>query len=178
MNFERLEKNLTDVIKEAQIKMGYESHETSFNYMLSSLNNLIGEKMNVDEMKSALKDFPDFIAEKFGEVKISEKDSVFCFTISAKGADYVHDNTSNSDFISEFINTIRNHGCKFDDVVNVFNKYSDKVHIEKVSNDEFDYLIYFENGIPDDYYYCISLEGGLHVTYHRFTKEDYKELGF
>ncbi|MBD5159206.1 MAG: DUF3877 family protein [Ruminococcus sp.] len=54
--------------------------------------------------------------------------------------------------------------------------------IEEKNNDEFNYLVYFVDGIPDEYLYCLTVEeeidGHLHITYHRFTREDYEELGF
>ena len=41
----------------------------------------------------------------------------------------------------------------------------------------FVFLVYFEDGIPDDYRYCLSLEGE-HMIYHKFTPEDYEDFGF
>lgn len=38
-------------------------------------------------------------------------------------------------------------------------------------------IVYFEDGIPDDYRYCLSLEGE-HMIYHKFTPEDYEDFGF
>jgi len=34
-----------------------------------------------------------------------------------------------------------------------------------------------EDGKPDDYRYCVVVEGN-HVTYHRYTPEDYNDFGF
>ena len=42
---------------------------------------------------------------------------------------------------------------------------------------EFDYLLEFEDGKPDAFVYCITDEG-CHLTYHRFTREDYEAFGF
>ena len=39
------------------------------------------------------------------------------------------------------------------------------------------YLIYFEDGEPDEFYYCLD-DDDFGVTYHRFTKEDYIDFGF
>ena len=47
----------------------------------------------------------------------------------------------------------------------------------RMHNGEFDWLISFEDGQPDAYRYCIADEG-CHLTYHRFTKEDYEAFGF
>ena len=38
-------------------------------------------------------------------------------------------------------------------------------------------LLEFEDGKPDAYVYCITDEG-CHLTYHRFTKDDYEAFGF
>ena len=52
-----------------------------------------------------------------------------------------------------------------------------KLNMEKTTGTGFDYLVYFEDGIPDDYRYCLSLEGE-HMIYHKFTPEDYEDFGF
>lgn len=45
---------------------------------------------------------------------------------------------------------------------------------QEMENDEFDYLLRFEDG-DDNYLYCFKDEG-CHITYHRFLPEDYREL--
>ena len=42
----------------------------------------------------------------------------------------------------------------------------------------FDYLVYFEDGTPDSYRYCIKLDDDGDAVYHRFTPEDYAAFGF
>ena len=55
---------------------------------------------------------------------------------------------------------------------------SDCVHAERMpQNEEFDWLVYFEDGKPDAFFYCLKDDMG-HVTYHRFTREDYEAFGF
>ena len=44
-------------------------------------------------------------------------------------------------------------------------------------NDEFDYMICFENDPEDTYRYCFKDEG-CHIIYHRFLPEDYEEFRF
>ena len=48
---------------------------------------------------------------------------------------------------------------------------------ERRMTEEFDLLLYFPDGKPDSYYYCLKQEGE-HVLYHRFTREDYLSFGF
>lgn len=177
MNYKRLEKNIIDNIKEAQIKLGFDKRPMSFNYAESSLKNLV----ETDNIESALEDFAVKSADKLGKVTFHKIKDGFCITISEKGTSYVN-RLEGFGFIEEFVNTVRKHGISFDDVTAVFRKYSDNVVIEEKHNGEFDYLIYFADGIPDDYFYCITLEEEIdhhvHITYHRFIKEDYQELCF
>ncbi|MDE6796729.1 MAG: DUF3877 family protein, partial [Ruminococcus sp.] len=102
-------------------------------------------------------------------------------TVSATGTSYIN-NLGGYEFLTEFINTVRNHGVSVEEVFSVFRKYSGNVIIEEKNNDEFNYLVYFADGIPDKYLYCLTVEeeidGHLHITYHRFIREDYEELGF
>ena len=177
MNYKRLEKNIIDNIKEAQIKLGFDNRPMSLNYAESSLKNLLG----TDNVESALEDFSVSVADRLGEITFRKIKIGFCVTVSEKGRSYVN-SLDGFEFIEEFVNTVRKHGISIDDIIAVFKKYSDNVVIEEKHNGEFNYLIYFADGVPDDYYYCITLEeeidGHIHITYHRFIKEDYEEFSF
>lgn len=177
MNFSNLENNIIDVIKEQQIKLGYRSETIRLYYPLSSLNSLLSTKFDTSRMLKVLTDFGKSAEDKLGTVEVSNKSERFCFIIPPKGADYVHAHMKNSEFIYDFIKTVEKHGCTLDDVLKQFHKHSNKVHIENMDNGEFDYLIYFEDGKPDSYRYCIKQEGH-HIIYHRFTIDDYNSFDF
>lgn len=178
MNYKRLEKNIVDNIKEAQIKLGFDGRPMSLNYAENSLKNLLGTDSNI---KSALENFSVYVSERLGRIDFHEIKNGFCITVSAEGTSYVN-SLDGFDFITEFVNTIRNHGISVEDVLAVFRKYSDNVVVEEKHNGEFDYLVYFADGVPDEYFYCIALEeeidGHMHITCHRFIKEDYDEFNF
>ncbi|MBR1592549.1 MAG: DUF3877 family protein [Ruminococcus sp.] len=169
MNYEGLEKNLIDNICEAQLKIGYEKRPISFNYTSKSLCHILGVNTVNDDILA------EFKSDKIGAISFRAIKSGYCITVSETGTEYVHENYKGG-FIADLIDTVRQHGKSVDDVFDVFNKYG-KVCIQKSNNEEFDWLVYFENGIPDSYYYCITDEG-LHVTYHRFIKEDYEDFNF
>ena len=156
MNFKKLENNLLDMIQEQQVKIGYMSGVTRFYYPLQSLNRLLGTELTEEEMQHALEEFSDHACDRLGKVKASSKNERFCITLPPQASDY---------------------GCTLDEVMNVFHSYSKHVHMEKTTGTGFDYLVYFEDGIPDDYRYCLSLEGE-HMIYHKFTPEDYEDFGF
>ena len=113
-------------------------------------------------------------ADTLGEISVSAESGRIRFIIPAKGAEYVHASVTDRGFIEDFINTIRS-ACTIDDILTVFRKHSECVVFEELDNGEFEYLIYFADGKPDSYRYCIEFEMGRAV-YHRFTPADYDAL--
>lgn len=177
MDYTRLKNNIVDVIKEEQVKLGYRSETIRLYYPLKSLNRFLGQNLDTEAMLAALSSFCDEVKEELGVVEISNAGERFCIKIPPDGVDFVHENIDDSEFICEFIRLIEKHGCTMDEVIALFRRFSDKVHVEKAEHGEFDYLIYFEDGKPDNYRYCLTDEG-CHIIYHRFTPEDYLDFEF
>lgn len=177
MQFEMLENNIIDMIEEQQLKLGYLDETVRLYYPLSSLNRFLNTEDDEDMMTKHLERFANEVEDRLGKIDISHKKDRFCVAVPPIGAKYVHDRLNTDGFLARFITTVGKHGCTLDDVFAVFHAYSDCVHIEKVDNGEFDYLVYFEDGKPDDYRYCITNEM-CHVIYHRYTKADYEDFGF
>ena len=171
----RLKNNLISVIKEAQLKLGYEQHAFGVNYISRSLCHLLG--CSEDELDSAIWQFCSEAVGTFGEISVRKKNGGYRFDIPVKGVAYVHEMLSDDEFLSVFIRTVRQPQCTVEQVLSVFRSFSDKVHFEEVSNGEFDYLIYFEEDGTDDFWYCFH-DDGLQLEYHRFIKEDYLDFGF
>lgn len=176
MNFEPLENNLIDIIKEEQAKLGYQKERIRLYYPLSSLNHFFQSNYDVSEMKECLEAFCRFAAPRLGSIDISNKEERFCFSIPETGSEYVHQHTGKNEFIHNLVKTVSRHGCTMEDILSVFHQYSGQLHVEKIYNGEFDYLVYFENGEPDAYRYCFHVEG-RHIIYHRYLPEDYDDLG-
>ncbi|MDD2979902.1 MAG: DUF3877 family protein [Hespellia sp.] len=177
MEITRLEENIIEVLKEQQLKLGYRSEVIRLYYPLASLNSFLLQTDTVEEMKRDLQEFCEGVKEKLGEVEISNQGERFCIKIPEQGVNYVHEHMSDTEFISDFIRTIEKHSCTIEDLMEQFQKHSDHVHMEKVDHGEFDYLVYFEDGVPDNFRYCITDEG-RHMMYHRFTEADYKDFQF
>lgn len=177
MGFERLCKNLIDIIKEEQAKLGFRRESIRLYYPLSSLNHFFKANDNEEQMKQRLSKMPDFITEKLGDIKVTNKNERFCFHIPEEGSSYVHENTKPNEFIKELVELVGKHGCKMEDIIALFQQYDQDARIEEIRNGEFDYLIRFKEGSKDPYYYCFHDEG-CHIIYHRFLPEDYKDFGF
>lgn len=177
MDYSRLENNIIDVIKEEQVKLGYRSENIRLYYPLASLNRFLQQEYTIAGMHQALEGFCDVVRPRLGDLVISNERERFCIMIPVKGVDYVHEHLSNTEFIYDFIKTIEKHGCSMEEIFAVFRNHSEDVHIERTDHGEFDYLVYFEDGIPDEYRYCLTDEG-CHIIYHRFTVEDYEDFEF
>ena len=163
-------------IKEEQAKLGYMKEKISLYYPLSSLNHFFGNETDAAGMMEILKDFPSYIEEKFGEVAVSHRGDRFCFTVSEKASEYVHNNMKENEFIKALIELVGRHGCTIEEIKELFHSYSDKIITEPMDNEEFDVMIRFDDG-SDPYYYCFKDEG-CHIIYHRFLPEDYADFGF
>lgn len=177
MDFESLKNNIIDVIKEEQIKLGFREETIRLYYPMDSLNSLLDAKMSINQLLNALEQFCLYVKECFGEVQYSRNDKRFCIVIPPKGVSYVHKEVKDRIFLKEFIEKISTCHCNIEDIKAIFQRYSDKVKCSKVTHGEFDYLLYFEDGKPDRYIYCIKFEG-CHTIYHRFTQADYNSFGF
>lgn len=177
MNFEKLKNNVQNVMIEQQIKLGYRKGDIYLYYPLQSLNRLLCVNDTVSDMIIHLSDFAESIKDELGQIEVSHVKDRFCLHVPAKGSEYVYHLSFQYTFLKEFISVIESHNCTIDDIVRVFQKYSNHVHFQKVKNGDFDYLLYFIDGEPDSFRYCITDEG-CHMIYHRFTKEDYEDFNF
>lgn len=176
MNFKKLENNPPGYDPGTTGKDRIHERSYPFYYPLQSLNRLLGTELTEEEMQHAGKILRS-CCDRLGKVTASSKNGRFCITLPPQASDYVHESRKPSEFLVHFIGTVARHGCTLDEVMDVFHAYSEHVHVEKTTGTGFDYLVYFEDGIPDDYRYCLSLEGE-HMIYHKFTPEDYEDFGF
>ena len=69
MNYEKLEKNIVDVIKEQQAKLGYMKEKVRLYYPLSSLNHFFGTEESPEGMRNLLEGFCNHIRDRLGNVK-------------------------------------------------------------------------------------------------------------
>jgi len=178
MNFEKLERNMLSVMEEQQLKLGFDGNALRLFYPLSSLNALLGTSLDENQMAGALVEYAAYVRERLGVIEADSSEGRFSFLISPEGCAYVREHLNKDAFIARFIRLISRHGCTIDRLLLLFREYSQHVHFERMPDgSEFDYLVYFEDGKPDAFCYCLKEDMG-HMTYHRFTREDYHEFGF
>ena len=69
MGYERLEKSLTDTIKEEQAKLGFRKEAIRLYYPLSSLNHFFDVQEGEEQMLHRLQHLPETWPEKLGVTK-------------------------------------------------------------------------------------------------------------
>lgn len=188
-NYDNLQRSLVDVIKEEQAKLGYYREDIRLYYPLSSLNHFFGTNVGADEMQLILDGtgerdhtpiatgMNEALSDKLGMVEVSHRGDRFCFHIPPEGVAYVHENTTENEFIRELVQLVAKHGCTIEEVYQLFTKHSGHVRREPMDNGEFDERIWFEDDAEDPYYYCFKQEGE-HMIYHRFLPADYEDFEF
>lgn len=172
-----LEQNLCGVVPEMLLKLGITSAALSLNYPLSTLCRMFGQAMSMAEMQKALEAFSREHASVYGPIAVAPHEEGFCLTVPPEGAAYIYRSAPNTPFLRELIAQAQSPACTEESLIAVFRRHSPRVCIVPMRNAEFDTLVYFEDGQPDAFYYCLHAHDG-HVTYHRFSKEDYEAFGF
>lgn len=177
IDFKALIQSLTDIIQEEQIKLGYQKEVIRLYYPAQSVNHLLDTDLDSESLLRILEDLPAACEQTLGPVSATQKNDRFCFLIPQEGVTYVHEHTEERTFLKDFIGKISDGHCTFEELKEVFAAYSDDYSCEKAEHGEFDYLLWFNQGIPDSYLYCIKFEEH-HAIYHRFTKQDYEDFDF
>ena len=178
MKNSRLFKNLVDSIEENQLKLGYRKESIRLYYPENTIRHLLGTEAGGEELCKILREALAQYEEQLGKTGLKRlRDGRIGLILSEKASEYVHEHVDPEGFLAAFIALIARHGSTMPEVIQLFHAYSDHVHEEASQNEEFDRLLYFTDGVPDDYYYCIADEGH-HLSYHRFIKEDYLDFDF
>lgn len=176
MNHEKLQKNLIDLIKEEQAKLGYRKESVRLYYPLQSLQHFYHCSDSADEMQTRLLDFSETVANTLGAVEISHKGDRFCFVIPESGTEYIHTQMKENEFIRQLVELVGSRHVTMEQIRTLFEAQEAPCIITDMDSEEFDVMIRFTEG-DDPYYYCFKDEG-YHMIYHRFLPEDYADFGF
>ena len=171
MNTERLLRNITDQIKEAQLKLGFAKEVMRLYYPWESLCRIL--EIENQEESEQMKE----LEQKLPELSFSIHQGRVEVKVPVSFVERVHKEVETPEFLADLIELFRvNHHCKLEEIQEVFAKYSRDYVCEKMSQEtDFDYVLYFNDTNIDEYYYCIKMEMG-HTIYHRFMKADYEPL--
>ena len=177
MGKERLEQNLIDQMKEAQLKLGFEEETMRLYYPVASLNLLLGT--NCETAKEMVTELTALFADRksvLGAMSFRVSAGRIEVSVPPEGAKYVHEHMGDVAFLQEIVSLFSDpHGKSVEDVKHVFGKFGAYVCEQMPEGSDFDQVLYFEDPSVDEYYYCVKEEMG-HLIYHRFLKEDYRMM--
>lgn len=201
-----LKKHIIDTIKEWQLKIGYREGNMKLYYPGESLDVLLGnvrnttvnEKLAEEELLSILNTFCEEAEPQLGRIKISGSYERYCLEIPAKGCAFVAGKVPEPEFLKRFLEVITHHGNSMEQIRECFAAYAEEhgtAYVEDilVENDEdvevsrdcdmspehthshTGHAFYFTDATVEEYVYWVE-ENEFGLTYHRFTKADYKRL--
>lgn len=171
--YEDLEKNLCDTIKEWELKIGCSKDPIALYYPSETLLALLG--MDSDRkaaLDQELQNFSRQVESRLGKLEISEKQGRYCIRIPREGSAYIHQHITANPFLIRFLQVLTKAGSTLEDVEAVFLEFSTEAVKEK---DGADTIFYFKNPEIDEYVYCVE-EDEFGLEYHRFTRSDYQAL--
>lgn len=179
MNIEKFLENVTDQVKEIQLKLGFVREVIRLYYPWESLGRLLAVDVSSgDELLDALQKEKGFANARLGPIGFSGAKERIEVCIPAEGVAYVHEQTEDPAFLAGLIHLFRErHDLGIEEVCAYFAQAGeDFVCRQMEPGGDFDYVLYFADGEPDAWVYCLKMEMG-HTTYHRFSREDWAGMG-
>ena len=176
-DFQALKRNIIALVQEFQVKLGGSDDAIRLYYPPESLARTLGADVNEAELQALLQEFAAFARDDLGEVTASGEGGLFCLFVPKAGVRWVREALPEPVFLKAFIAAIARHDCTIGELISLFRGFDPGAVCEAIDGGEFDYLLYFPAGEPDDFRYCVHFEGP-HAIYHRFTPQDYAALGF
>lgn len=176
MRTDRLEKHITDTVKEWQLKIGLQQGDMKLYYPAHSLALLLEE----ENLSQALEAFAREVKTRLGEVKITAaKDDRYCVSIPQEGCRYIEEQVPDPELLKNLLAIVTTPGKTMEDVQQCFDSYAKEQQTKAISKNEASHglgrIFYFEDEAADAYVYCVE-ENEFGLTYHRFSREDYEEL--
>ncbi len=171
MSLMGLYNNILDNIKEAHMKLGYSVTDISLNYQERSLRHFVGD----GDLEGAMDQLFQLARPTLGEMSYRIKGPQVRITVPAQGVRFVGENVPEKPHLRELIELVQQPGVTIEQIRATFDKYSDHVECRTTDESGMDYVLWFPQGEPDDYRYCVCLDG-LGATYHRLSKMDFEDI--
>lgn len=171
----RLVENITGQIKEIQFKLGFTREVIRLYYPVESMCRLLGtEYRSGEELLKALGQEKDLFNTGLGSLQFALAKDRIEVCIPIQGAVYVHEQIPDPPFLVGLIALFQEkHDLTCRELCGYFEKTGKEFVCKQMEpGAEFDYVLYFPEGEPDGWFYCVRMEMG-HTVYHRFSREDW-----
>lgn len=177
MQMQLLLQDITDQIKEAQMKLGFGPSTLRLYYTVASVNALTDAQAPEAEQLAQQLNRADVSASYLAGISFRAHDGRIEVTVPEDGVRYVHQHVEASPFLQQLIQLFAGHGHpSMEDVTAVFAAQSAPYQrIDMPQNSDFDCALFFPGEVPDRYYYFLKDEMG-HLSYHRFLPKEAQAL--
>jgi len=109
-------------------------------------------------MDQCLQNFAKKVKDPLGEVVFQRNKSRYGITVPVQGVCYIDRNVTDNGFLRDLLELLRRHDCNKEQILAVFKKYSDQIRVQDVTDNDFDYAVWFENDANNIYRYCFHEE--------------------
>lgn len=178
--FMTLEKHVMDTMKEWQIKIGSFDSNIRLYYPKVSLCRYLNWNMDMDNEQLS-KSIEKYFAEEvkyLGNVTVSAEQDRFCILVGKEGCDYVEKKVPEPEFLARFLEVLKSQNMQ--DILNFFKEYARQHGTTCITTQEdeegLETVVFFENEDVEPYVYFLD-QNEFGITYHRFSKDDYMDLG-
>ena len=169
---ERLKWNLTEVLFEQQLKLGYRPGEVRLYYPVGSVQALLGSSLTGEALKAALEDWAAREEKDLGKTRVEVSRSRVCFCLASEASAYVWETHPRGTFLEALIARVREHGVGFSELRELFGSFGAYEERQTPSGR----LFSFADPAIDPFIYLFDEEEPGHLSYHRYTPEDYEAL--
>lgn len=152
-------------VQEMQVKIGSTDGSVSLFLPLDSIEG---------DPEEAIRAFRDAARDILGDVECSSDGRRVSIMVPEKGCEYVS-SLPVSPILRIMVDSVMARSS-LDDIRARLEAVSDGLVWKEVDGEGFDHIAFFTDG-TDPYVYCIDSDCGP-ISYHRFTRRDYRAFGF
>ncbi len=173
-----LEKHVLDTMKEWQLKIGSLDQDIRLYYPKKSLCEFleVEDTIEIDKLVKIVTEYLQSKATFLGDITTTAAGDRLCIEIGKEGCQYVEQFVEESEFLKLFLEALKKQ--KMEEMIYLFEEYAkkeDTTYIVDKEQDGSGTVLYFADSRVDPYVYCLE-EDDFGITYHRFARNDYRDL--
>lgn len=173
-----LEKHVLDTMKEWQLKIGSLDQDIRLYYPKKSLCEFleVEDIIEIDKLVKAVTEYLQSKAAFLGDITTTAAGDRLCIEIRKDGCQYVEQFVEEPEFLKLFLEVLKRQ--KMEEMIYLFEEYAKKegtTYIVDKEQDGLGTVLYFADSRVDPYVYCLE-EDDFGITYHRFARNDYRDL--
>lgn len=176
-NFTHLEKNISDMIFEGMVKIGYmEGKSVSVFYDPGLVCYLLDTgEMEETSLQNCMVEFAEFVKPHFHDLKVKFEAGRYEFAVPKEGVKYIYENNTSREFLKKLVQVLQGPACGLEEIIDVFREVSEHITVEEIQHSEFQYVITFQDKHIDEFHYCFTFDEMGHY-YHRLLDYDFEKV--